>query len=431
MKRRVLVLAVGLSASLSLLSCGSSKSKNPPSGLKNRVLASQGVSSTFTSGSLVIINALNDTLPRVSQLSAGASPGLMAMSPTRNIAATFDARSNTVFAVDTTREAAIGSVSLPGPTSSMVIPTASPTGYAAVPTATVTGFSILGAVEVMNFASGGLTTTIAVNNAHTVVANSTGSQLLVFSNDSDSVTVLSPGIAVPPVDTSCSTAPNSTCTAVRGFDRPVNAVISGNTAYILNCGAECGGVQASVSVFDLTTLSITNTIPVDAATMAILNGSILYVAGTSPTNNACTGQTTAATKCGRLDMVDLSSGTATSAAVITDGFHDRMDMTVNGQIFIGSHDCTNVGNVNNPSGEVRGCLSIFKTADNTVIIPPDNGDVNGLQGFTSRNIEYVAEGGALRVYDTTKDILLINSFVPQGTINIVGYVGDVKAIDFF
>jgi len=55
----------------------------------------------------------------------------------------------------------------------------------------------------MNFASGGLTTTIAVNNAHTVVANSTGSQLLVFSNDSDSVTVLSPGIAVPPVDTSC------------------------------------------------------------------------------------------------------------------------------------------------------------------------------------------------------------------------------------
>ncbi len=43
----------------------------------------------------------------------------------------------------------------------------------------------------------------------------------------------------------------------------------------------------------------------------------------------------------------------------------------------------------------------------------------------------MAEGGALRVYDTTKDILLINSFVPQGTINIVGYVGDVKAIDFF
>ena len=57
--------------------------------------------------------------------------------------------------------------------------------------------------------------------------------------------------------------------------------------------------------------------------------------------------------------------------------------------------------------------------------------MNGLQSFTSREIEYVAEGGSLRVYDTTRDILLINDYVPEGTINIVGYVGDVKAIDFF
>jgi hypothetical protein len=43
----------------------------------------------------------------------------------------------------------------------------------------------------------------------------------------------------------------------------------------------------------------------------------------------------------------------------------------------------------------------------------------------------VAEGGALRVYDTTRNILLINDFVPQGSIELVGYVGGVKAIDFF
>jgi len=46
-------------------------------------------------------------------------------------------------------------------------------------------------------------------------------------------------------------------------------------------------------------------------------------------------------------------------------------------------------------------------------------------------VEYVAEGGNLRVYDTTKDILLINDFITGGTIGVVGYVGDVKAIDFF
>ncbi len=76
-------------------------------------------------------------------------------------------------------------------------------------------------------------------------------------------------------------------------------------------------------------------------------------------------------------------------------------------------------------------MSIYKTTDNSVIIPPDNGDVTALQGFVSRNVEYVAEGGVLRVYDTTKDVLLINNFVPQGVINVVGYVGDMKAIDFF
>jgi hypothetical protein len=109
-----------------------------------------------------------------------------------------------------------------------------------------------------------------------------------------------------------------------------------------------------------------------------------------------------------------------------------MDLTSNGQLFVGARDCTNVGNVNNPgSGEVRGCLSIYHTSDGSVLIPPDNGNVDGLQGFTTRNVEYVAEGGALRVYDTTKDNLLINNFLPQGTINIVGHVGDVKAIDFF
>jgi hypothetical protein len=432
LKKRILVLIASLWASLSFISCGSSAPKDPPSGLKNRVLASQGVTSTSAFGALVIINGLNDTLPGRSPIGAGSSPGLMALSPSRNIAAAFDSSSNTVFAVDTTKETAIGNVRISGPISSMVVPTSTAIGYAAVPTAFVQGFSYLGGVQVMNFAGGGLITTIALTNAQTVISNSSGSQLLVFSNNSDAVTVLAPGNAVPPVDLSCYSSPSTgVCTTVPGFDRPINGIINGGTAYILNCGPECGGTQASVMIFDLGTLMVTKTIPVDAATIAFLNGSTLYVAGTSTTNNACTGQTTAATTCGRLSIINLNSGTVTGTAVITDGFHHRMDLSSNGELFIGSHNCTNIGNVNNPSGEVRGCLSIFNTNTNSVLIPPDNGDVNGLQSFTSRDIEYVAEGGNLRVYDTTKNILLINNFLPAGTINVVGYVGDVKAIDFF
>ena len=106
--------------------------------------------------------------------------------------------------------------------------------------------------------------------------------------------------------------------------------------------------------------------------MALLNGSTLYVAGTpSPTNNACAPARRPQPPSAVASTLSISgSGTVTGSAVITDGYHDRMDMTANGQIFIGSHDCTNIGNVNNPSGEVRGCLSIFKTADGSVFIPP-------------------------------------------------------------
>jgi hypothetical protein len=119
------------------------------------------------------------------------------------------------------------------------------------------------------------------------------------------------------------------------------------------------------------------------------------------------------------------------SVVITDGYHDRIDLGLNGQLFIGSHTCTNVGNVNNVTGEVRGCLSIYNTLNGNVVIPRDNGDVTGLQSFTTRDVEYVAEGGNLRVYDTLTDTLLENSFISTGTITITGFITDVKAVDFF
>ena len=439
LKKHLLVIVVGLWVGLSLVGCGGSGASNrPPSRLRDRVLASQGVSAGFSFGGLVVINGLNDTLPSIAPLSAGTSPGLMATSPSRNIAIALDtgnAVTPSIFAVDTTTESSMGHVQLPGPVSSILVPTAQPVGYAAIPTASVPGFPVLGAVDALNLTAGSITTTIGVSGAQTVISNATGTQLLVFSTTSsvhsNSITVLAPLLAVPPVDLSCNTEPNAVCRVISGFDQPVYGIINGSTAYILNCGPECGGTQASVAIFDLNSLTITKTIPVDAATFAVLSGTVLFVAGTPPTNNPCTGQTTAATTCGRLDIVDLNAGTVIGTAVITDGYHDNMDFSNNGQLFIGSRHCTNIGDVNNPSGEVRGCLSIYDNATGKVIVPPDNGDVNGLQSFDTRYIEYVAEDGALRVYDTTKDILLINDFVPAGTINIVGFVGDVKAIDFF
>src|SRR5215831_18524623 len=170
----------------------------------------------------------------------------------------------------------------------MVVPSAALVGYAAVPSASVTGFTGVGALDVLNLA-GAITTTILIPNAQTVIANPAGTQLIVFNSNSgsqsDYITVVNPTAAVPPVDTSCQQAlqgqSNSVCSVVHGFDQPVYGIISGNTAYILNCGPQCNGTTASVAIFDLGSLTITGTIPVDAATWAFLSGSTLYVAGTS------------------------------------------------------------------------------------------------------------------------------------------------------
>src|ERR1700692_1384549 len=95
LKRSILVFMVELCACLSFIGCSSTGKKSPPSGLPHRVLASQGVTSTSTFGGLVLIDGNYDIIPRIAPLGAGSNPGLMAVSPTLNIAAAFDSSSNT------------------------------------------------------------------------------------------------------------------------------------------------------------------------------------------------------------------------------------------------------------------------------------------------------------------------------------------------
>src|SRR4029077_18047543 len=95
LKRRILVLLLGASACLSFVCCGgyTKPGGGPPSGLTNRVLASQWSTSTTNFGSLIIVNGVTDFPARAGRISAGNSPGLMAVTPSLNIAASFDASS--------------------------------------------------------------------------------------------------------------------------------------------------------------------------------------------------------------------------------------------------------------------------------------------------------------------------------------------------
>ena len=396
---------------------------------------SLGASTAFPSGvpaGLFVIDASQD-VRAPAFISTSNLPGLLVLAPNKKLTLAYSAANDSVSIVNNAAESSSSPVTLPGTTESIAVSPDASTAYAAVNNAPIFG-QPPGAIEVINLNAGNIPFTIPVPSAHYVAQSHNGNRLLVFSDNSDTVTVVATS-NVPACTPLCQ-SPNVVST-IPGFDRPVGALFSSddNIAYVLNCGPECripncgpecGGQTASIQAVDMTTQALLGTtVPVDAATVGFLNGNTLYVAGTpaSAPRNACTGAATAAITCGRLDVVNLASSppTVTSSQVITDGYHNRIDLSDNGQLFVGARNCTSI---NNPGMEVRGCLSIFNTINPAVVIPPDNGDVTGLQSIKGRNVVYVVENGELRIYDTTT-----NKLGPT-QIDISGQAIDVKLVDF-
>jgi hypothetical protein len=435
LKRTPIAVAVLLVLSAYLVSCNSysspgtgsgSSTSSKPSGLAIRAFVSNPLLPSGVAGSFNnVLNIMDASLDRISPsvvnlTSAGTDSGLMALSPNKQLLMAFSAADNSIAVVNTVTESVAGNstgltsltIALPGPTESMFIAPDNATGYAAVPTAPVAGSTpTVGAVEVLNLTTFAITATIPVPGARYVVQSHNGNRILAFGEASNTVTVIAPS--------SIGTA-NDPRIPVCCFDHPVWGVFSSddNKAYILDCGPECGGTTAGITVLDINTNTAGAMIPLvgAGATTGLLSGSTLYVAG-SPPGLAC-GSGTAAPTCGTLDVVNLSSMTVTNASpiLITDGYHRRMEMSNDGQLFIGAATCSN------------SCLSIFNTSNSKVVIPPDNGDVTGIQPITNRNVVYVCEGGNFRIYDTTTDKLQVPP-AGQSVIIIVGQPVDVKLVD--
>lgn len=439
LKKNLAILAVYV-ASLAMVACNSSAPGNQAmtSGLKFRAFVSNPLQPLSTGGGTPVINivdASKDALsPATIDLSATAAtnPGMMALSPNRQLTLVFSSTNNALAIISNPAESVAASsanttlspVTLPGFTESMFVWIDNATAYVAVPSAAVQG-GTPGMVERIDLTRAIISAQVPVPAAHFIAESHDGNTILALSDTTGTVTVISPSLIGTSMSSSAAVPVPCGSSTNNCFDHPVWAVFSADdsTAYIFECGAECNGTAASITVLDLSTspATIGVRIPVDGATYGMLNGSTLYAAGTPKTGgNTCAGTSTAATNCGRLDLVDTTALKVTSSAVITDGYHDRMELGANGQLFIGAHGCTNI---NNAGGEVRGCLSIFNTTNSKVVVPPQIGDVTGIAPITSRNVVYVCQDGALQIYDTTTDKL-------QATqINIIGQAIDVKLVD--
>jgi hypothetical protein len=427
LKKTLIGLAVLLAASVTIVACGGSKSSNThhASGLKFRAFVSNPLSPSGSADFPVlnIVDASQDLLSpsSISFLGVVSQPGLMVVTPDLRYTLVFSPPGD-IAAVENASETTASGVpiiNLPGSTESIVVANDSVTAYAAVPTAAVTGQSP-GAVIVANVTTGEMIATIPVPAAHYLVLSPDGSKLLVFSDNSNNVTVIATGLI------GTTTDPRQPVGGICCFDRPVWGVFADSaTAYIFNCGAECpGGVSAGITTFVVGSPAPPGpAVAVSGATYGVLNGGTLYVAGTPP-HTPCGGSTTAPT-CGTLNMVDASSMKLLNAnpIIITDGYHNRMAMGSLGQLFIGARSCTSIGVIGD---EVRGCLSIFNSATSTVVVPPQIGDATGIAPIPGRNIVYVCEGGVFQIFDTTTDQLLIQTPRP---IDVVGYNIDVKVVD--
>lgn len=222
------------------------------------------------------------------------------------------------------------------------------------------------------------------------------------------------------------------------FDRPIKAIFSadGGTAYILNCGPECGGTASSVSQIPTGPMTFQvgqqsgsfpaagsiPTVPVPGgATNALIAGSTMYVVGQQLQPDGLFA--------GNLTIMDLNANTAGSPISISDGAPaapSRILMADDSTLWIGMTKCTNGERY--AKGLPYGCLTMFNTASNSVTqIEPYQGDLTGIANVEGLHKIYVAEGGQVHIYRTTDGNELNNQYVTvTGTAYDVAYM-DAKS----
>lgn len=412
----VIALSIGI---LAAASCGG------PGGPSVSHLAHRAFVSDNFDGTLHIIDAAHDVESGFT-ISTGAQPGMMALSPDKTITLVFDAGSGTLSVVNNSTESVLGRISLPAASTSY-FSSDNTVGFVAVPNCPAASCggssSVVEVVDLMTTFN--ITNTVPITHAaHTLVLSPGGTHLLVFPGPADQQDTLS---VIDTTKAKTTPLPANTATAIPGFDRPVTAVFSADAgkAYVLNCAAECGktGVSASISVLDMTATppNIVNSVPVPAATVALLSGSTLYVAGTpSGASGALAG---------RLSVLNTSAlGPPAAPVPISDGYHTLMQLASNNKLFIGATTCS------------AGCLTSVNTNNNAAAVDTNTGDVTGIAPIGGRNVVYVVENviagspdclgqqaclGELRIYDTTAGTPTLT----PTQIDIIGKAVDVKSID--
>ena len=233
-----------------------------------------------------------------------------------------------------------------------------------------------------------------------------------------------------------SSAANASGVSTATFDRPTKAVFSpdGATAYVLNCGPECGGTTAGITTIPITTSSL-NPSGVGASGIALVAQSNIAIPG-GVTNGVFSGTTFYAAGqqlqsdgllAGNLSVVNLATGQVTGQYSISDGTHNKMALADNDTLWIGSYQCQSGERYklsqSSAPGTPFGCITMFNTSNNSVLVESFKGDGTGIAAVTGLNKVYTAEGGQVYIYNTSDGSARDNTNVTvNGTAYDVAYM---------
>ena len=411
--RKFILCAAAALLTLALAGCGGSSAPkpnpNPTSGLAKRVLLSNTKGGAVTNGvqtagpgDVMILDASKDQLSNFTISIPGASKLFTA----GGFTAVIDSTQNVFAVLDNTKEQAVQASATGDRVVDVQVSKDGKTAYGAIRNT--------GTINAIN-TSDGTTNTISLPSVSRLVLSPNGTKLLAFVDDPNLLSAPNTG-GFFVIDTATRAV-----TGIAGpkLDQPFTGVFNNSEtqAFILNCGAECGGTAASVVSVDFSgaTPVFGTPIPVSAATVGLLSGSNLFVAGT-PSGSAS----------GTLQTINTGSLTASAPVTITDGHHLKMVLVSNNRLYVGAVACTTMTDVS--TGLIRGCLAIVNTGSSAVVFPEfptirSAFDVTGIQPISNRNVVYVCEGGELDIYDTTTDKLTSTQ------LDILGQAIDVVQID--
>jgi hypothetical protein len=505
LKKRSFWISAGaaLAAAVALAGCGSTSYFDgrvlPPSKLVNRVMIAIQNPGALAKGALSIVDAYYDEragyngTPASFSISGfgGALPITIQNMPEQELGAVYGAGDGSYTLVSYAQEKTSGSVSgLAGLSSSIFITRNGNYVFAANQAAHF--FTI---VNQGGIGPGGIS--LGLPNVYRVSVNPGGSVALAFAENSNYVyyprqltTAQSQSYSGGPstwpkaaVDCEPQNAPGWCLFQLQSpdgvdptgnyygqplvFDRPIKAVFSadGSTAYILNCGPECGGNKASISVVPVAPMifllgqqsgllpcnssadsackaSPMVNIPIQGgATNALVDSSTMYVVGQCPELASSPGQCQTAVTSqtlfgGNLTVVNLAANPPTpgSPVAISDGqpgATSRILEADDNTLWIAMTGCTTgVRYATNPAGGY-GCLTMYNTSTNTVtLIEPYIGDATGVAAVTGLHKIYTAEGGQVYIYSTVDGSSIDNQFVTvTGTAYDVAYMDAITDSD--